>query len=112
MDSSKPENVFGAGAITRGERKETAIVVSGHVCPLPAIVRRYSTPGAAAPDIMDFLKDWERWHDWLRALTLKPDPADGWVPIDAQQFRPCVPEPWNIFQTYHNYDRPSRISGK
>ena len=28
-----------------------------------------------------------------------------------QQFRPCVPEPWNIFQTYHNYDRPSRTRG-
>lgn len=37
---------------------------------------------------------------------------DGWTPIDEQQFRPCVTEPWNIFQTYHNYDRPSRISGK
>ncbi len=112
MNQPKSENIFGIGAITRGERNETAVAVSGYVCPLSQIVRRHSTPGAAAPDIMGFLADWERWHDWLRGLDLKPDPADGWIALDEQQFRPCVPEPWNIFQTYHNYDRPSRISGK
>ena len=28
------------------------------------------------------------------------------------KFTAPVPEPWNIFQTYHNFERPSRISGK
>jgi acylpyruvate hydrolase len=112
MDSSKPEHVFGIGAITCGDRNETAVVVSGLVCPLSQIVRRYSTPKARAPDIMGFLEDWERWHDWLRGLALTPDADDGWTPMDDVSFRPCVPEPWNIFQTYHNYERPSRISGK
>ena len=111
MDTAKPENVFGIGAITHNGRDETAVVVSGHVCPLSQIVQRHDSSRAPAPDIMAFLKEWDRWHDWLRGLNLQPDAADGWTPMDEQQFRPCVPEPWNIFQTYHNYDRPSRTRG-
>ena len=75
MNQPKSENVFGIGAITCGDRNETAVVVSGYVCPLSQIVHRHSTPGAAAPDIMNFLTNWERWNDWLRGLDLKPDPT-------------------------------------
>jgi 2-keto-4-pentenoate hydratase/2-oxohepta-3-ene-1,7-dioic acid hydratase in catechol pathway len=111
MEMSKSENAFGIGAIKHGERDETAVVVADHVCPLSEIVRRHGSNGTATPDVMAVLADWDHWHDWLRGLDLKPTPGDGWIHIDEQQFRPCVPEPWNIFQTYHNYDRPSRTRG-
>ena len=58
------------------------------------------------------MPDWERWHDWLRSLDLKPSKESGWRHIDSAKFTAPVPEPWNIFQPYHNFDRPSRITGK
>ena len=112
MSWTEPKNTFGIGTVLDGAQRKTVVVVHDYVCPLSKIVERYSTPGAAAPEIMTFLKDWDRWHDWLRGLDLSHSKEDGWTHIDAVPFGPCVPEPWNIFQTYHNYDRPSRISGK
>jgi 2-keto-4-pentenoate hydratase/2-oxohepta-3-ene-1,7-dioic acid hydratase in catechol pathway len=110
--SDDVENIFGVGVLAGAGGPQTAVVVHDHVLPLADIVARRSTPGAPAPAMREFLNDWDRWHDWLRNLDLKPSPDEGWKHIDSVKFGPCVPEPWNIFHTYHNYDRPSRISGK
>ena len=112
MDPSKPENVFGVGAITRGERKETAVVVSGHVCSsvrdCPAVQHagRYSPTSWASSPIGS-----AGTIGFARSRSSPIQPIER-LPSTRSIFRPCVPEPWNIFQTYHNYDRPSRISGK
>ncbi len=110
--SSKAETTFGIGTIVCEGKPATAVVVDDLVLPLAQIVTRHSTPGAVAPLMRDFMPDWERWHDWLRGLDLTPSTEEGWQPIDAVKFSAPVPEPWNIFQTYHNFERPSRISGK
>ncbi len=102
---------FGIGTILRDGKPATAVVVNDQVATLADIVTRHSAPGAAAPLMRDFILDWERWHSWLRGLDLKPSPGEGWTPIDAAKFMAPVPEPWNIFQTYHNYERPSRSTG-
>lgn len=113
MDNNKGvENVFGVGVLAGQDGLQTAVVVRDHVIALRDVVARHSTPRALAPNMRDFLVDWDRWHDWLRKLDLQPSTDEGWSHIDAVKFGPCVPEPWNIFHTYHNYDRPSRISGK
>ncbi|CAN0269417.1 unnamed protein product, partial [Phaeothamnion confervicola] len=112
MASGKFETLFGIGTIIDAGNAATAVVVNDQVCRLADIVARHSTPGAAAPQMRDFMPDWDRWHNWLRNLDLDPAKEEGWQPIDAVQFSAPVPEPWNIFQTYHNFDRPSRISGK
>ena len=112
MADGKAEIVFGIGTMVDNGKPATAVVVKDQVASLADIVARHSTPGAAAPIMRDFMPDWDRWHDWLRGLDLKPAPDEGWKPIDPVKFMAPVPEPWNIFQTYHNFQRPSRISGK
>jgi 2,4-diketo-3-deoxy-L-fuconate hydrolase len=112
MADGKAEIVFGIGTMIDNGKPATAVVVRDQVASLANIVARHSTPGAAAPLMRDFMPDWDRWHGWLRGLDLQPAPDEGWQPIDAVKFMPPVPEPWNIFQTYHNFERPSRISGK
>jgi 2-keto-4-pentenoate hydratase/2-oxohepta-3-ene-1,7-dioic acid hydratase in catechol pathway len=108
----QPEIRFGIGIIAGEGRPETAVVVKDHVASLRDIVARHSTPGAAAPLMRDFLPDWERWHGWLRGLDLDPARGDYWRPMTAVKFLPPVPEPNNIFHTYHNYDRPSSVTGR
>jgi acylpyruvate hydrolase len=112
MVSKRPEVIFGIGTMMQDGKPATAVVVNDHVAPLADIVKRYATPGATAPVMRDFMPDWDRWHDWLRGLDLKPSSDDKWMPLDSVKFKAPVPEPWNIFQTYHNFERPSRISGK
>ncbi len=106
------EIAFGVGTMVSADGPATAVVVNDQVMPLANIVARHSTPGAAAPLMRDFMPEWDRWHDWLRNLELDPSGEDGWLPIDSVKFTAPVPEPWNIFQTYHNFERPSRITGK
>ncbi len=106
------EIAFGIGTMIDVGKPATAIVVDDQVASLNDIVSRYSTPGAIAPLMRDFMPDWDRWHDWLRGLDLQPAPDEGWRPLESVKFTAPVPEPWNIFQTYHNFDRPSRITGK
>jgi 5-oxopent-3-ene-1,2,5-tricarboxylate decarboxylase / 2-hydroxyhepta-2,4-diene-1,7-dioate isomerase len=106
------EIAFGVGTILRDGHAATAVVVDDQVAALADIVARHSTPGAAAPAMRDFMPDWPRWHDWLRRLELAPSPAEGWLPLDRVKFLPPVPEPWNIFHLYHNFERPSRVTGR
>ena len=110
--ATEPEIRFGVGAITLDGGAATAVVVNDQVMTLRDIVARHSTPGAAAPVMRDFLPDWQRWHDWLRGLRLDPAREEGWKPMEAVKFLPPVPEPWHIFHTYHNYDRPSSVTGR
>lgn len=106
------ETAFGIGTMLLDGKPATAVVVKDQALPLAEIVSRHSTPGAPAPLMRDLMPNWDRWHDWLRNLDLDPAKEDGWQSIDDVRFAAPVTEPWNIFQTYHNFDRPSRISGK
>src|SRR3984957_5049931 len=106
-----PEIKFGIGTIMSDGKPATAVVIDDRVAKLADIVARYSTPGAAAPVMRDFLPEWDRWHGWLRGLDLKPD-GDGWVPLAAAKFLPPVQEPNNIFHLYHNFERPRRAPGR
>jgi len=112
MASGDPEIRFGIGSAAIGGKAETVIVVDDRVATLSEIVARHSTPGAVAPVMRDFLPDWERWHSWLRALELKPAADGGWRSLVQVKFLPPVPEPWNIFHLYHNFERPSRVTGR
>jgi 2-keto-4-pentenoate hydratase/2-oxohepta-3-ene-1,7-dioic acid hydratase in catechol pathway len=103
---------FGIGTIAEGGKPATAVVVNDQVATLAEIVARHSTPGAPAPLMRELLADWERWHDWLRGLALVPSRDGRWRKMDAVKFLPPVPEPPNIFHTYHNYDRPSSTTGR
>jgi 2-keto-4-pentenoate hydratase/2-oxohepta-3-ene-1,7-dioic acid hydratase in catechol pathway len=109
---SDTEIRFGIGTVLADGKPATAVVVDDRVAKLSDIVARYSTPGAAAPVMRDFLPDWDRWHGWLRGLDLKPATQDFWQPIAAAKFLPPVPEPNNIFHLYHNFERPSRVTGR
>lgn len=111
MERTEIETIFGIGTIVHNGEPATAVVVNDRVATLADIVARHSTPGASAPLMRDFILDWERWHSWLRILDLQPGQEDGWLEIDRVKFMAPVPEPWNIFQTYHNFERPSRITG-
>lgn len=107
-----PKIGFGLGTISVEGKAATAVVVNDHVMSLQDIVARHSTPGAAAPLMRDFMPDWERWHEWLRGFDLQPSREEGWKPLDAVAFKAPVPEPWNIFHLYHNFERPSRVTGR
>ena len=111
MEREEIEIKFGIGTIVHNGKPATAVVVNDQVATLADIVTRYSTPGAIAPLMRDFMPDWEDWHTWLRKLDLEPSKEGGWLAIDSVKFMAPVPEPWNIFQTYHNFERPSRITG-
>jgi 2-keto-4-pentenoate hydratase/2-oxohepta-3-ene-1,7-dioic acid hydratase in catechol pathway len=109
---SNIEIAFGiATAVLDGE-PATAVVVHDQVALLADIIARHSTQTLAAPLARDFMRDWDRWHDWLRGLDLEPVAGAGWRSLDSVTFMAPVPEPWNIFQTYHNYERPSRSTGR
>ncbi len=110
--ANTPEIRFGIGTAAIAGKSETVVVVDDQVTSLADIVARYSTPGAIAPPMRDFMPQWPRWHQWLRRLELKPEPEDGWLPIDQLKFLAPVPEPWNIFHLYHNFERPSRVTGR
>jgi 2-keto-4-pentenoate hydratase/2-oxohepta-3-ene-1,7-dioic acid hydratase in catechol pathway len=103
---------FGIGTILAEGKPATAVVIDDRVATLADIVARHSTPGAAAPAMRDFMPEWDRWHGWLRGLDLKPDNGDGWLPMAAVKFMAPVPEPNNIFHLYHNFTRPSRVTGR
>jgi 2-keto-4-pentenoate hydratase/2-oxohepta-3-ene-1,7-dioic acid hydratase in catechol pathway len=103
---------FGIGTALIGGKPQTAIVIDDQVASLADIVARHSTPGAAAPCMRDFMPDWDRWHDWLRRLELTPSRGEGWRKLDEVKFLPPVQEPWNIFHLYHNFERPSRVTGR
>jgi 5-oxopent-3-ene-1,2,5-tricarboxylate decarboxylase/2-hydroxyhepta-2,4-diene-1,7-dioate isomerase len=106
------EIIFGIGTMVLHGKPATAVVVEDQVAPLAQIVARHSTPGAMAPLMRDFMPDWPRWHDWLRGLDLQPSREEGWLPLDRVKFMAPVPEPWNIFHLYHNFERPSRVTGR
>src|SRR5262249_43496158 len=112
MPEGQSEIGFGIGTIVANGKPATAVVVKDQVATLADIVARHSTPGAAAPPMRDFLPDWQRWHQGLRGLALKPAAEDGWVPLAAAKFLAPVPEPNNIFHLYHNFERPSRVTGR
>jgi 2-keto-4-pentenoate hydratase/2-oxohepta-3-ene-1,7-dioic acid hydratase in catechol pathway len=110
--ANTPEIRFGIGTISIEGRATTAVVIDDHVATLTDIVARHSTPGAIAPLMRDFMPEWERWQSWLRGLDLKPSRDEGWQPIDEAKFLAPVSEPWNIFHLYHNFERPSRVTGR
>ena len=112
MAQGQAEIAFGIGTIAIDGKPATAVLVNDQVATLRDIVARHSTPGATAPVMRDFLPDWERWHGWLRGLNLDPSRSDFWHPATSVKFMPPVPEPGNIFHTYHNYDRPSSTTGR
>jgi acylpyruvate hydrolase len=99
---------FGIGTVADGARP--AVIVDDRVATLEAIARR-TPPKMDVPASMSaFMPDWDRWHDWLRGLDLKPD--GEWKTIDAVKFLAPVQDPWDIFSTYHNFNRPSRVTGR
>jgi 2-keto-4-pentenoate hydratase/2-oxohepta-3-ene-1,7-dioic acid hydratase in catechol pathway len=106
-----PEIRFGIGTIISGGEQATVVVIDDQVSTLANIVTRYAAPGATAPAMRDLMPEWERWHDWLRGLDLKPARDEGWQVLEAVKFAAPVPEPWNIFSLYHNFERPSRVTG-
>jgi len=111
MSSHVFEIGFGIGTIVRDGNPSIGVVVNDRVTTLADIATRHpAPPDRTVPQPRDFMGGWDRWHSWLRGLDLKPD--DRWQPLDAVKFMAPVPEPWNIFQTYHNYERPSRITGR
>jgi 2-keto-4-pentenoate hydratase/2-oxohepta-3-ene-1,7-dioic acid hydratase in catechol pathway len=112
MANGKPEIRFGIGTVARDGGQAVAVVVNDRVALLKDVLARHGTPGAAAPLMRDFIVDWERWHGWLRGLDLDPGREDGWAALDTFKWMAPVPEPWNIFSTYHNYTRPSRVTGR
>ncbi len=112
MPEGQNEIHFGIGTILAGGKPSTAVVVDDQVATLADIVARHSTPGAAAPAMRDFMPDWPRWHEWLRELDLQPSHQDGWAPLAAAKFLAPLPEPNNIFHLYHNFERPSRVTGR
>lgn len=112
MADKKTEIEFGIGTILREGAPTTAVVVRDQVLALSDLAARHPALGTQAPSLMrDLLTNWDRWHDWLRGCDLKPTPDEGWKPLDSIKFKAPVAEPWNIFQTYHNYERPSRSTG-
>jgi 2-keto-4-pentenoate hydratase/2-oxohepta-3-ene-1,7-dioic acid hydratase in catechol pathway len=112
MSAGQIEISFGIGTIALDGEAATAVVVNDHVATLREIVARHATPGAVAPPMRDFMPHWERWHDWLRGRDLDPSREEGWRPAASVKFMAPVPEPGNIFHTYHNYDRPSSTTGR
>jgi len=113
MDGNGKEIAFGIGTIVRNGEQAAAVVVNDQVAALADVIAHHRTPpAAAAPAARDLMRDWDRWHGWLRGLDLAPAADEGWLALDAVKFTAPVPEPWNIFQTYHNYERPSRITGR
>ncbi len=102
---------FGVGTILADGSPSTAIVIDDRVATLDDIAARH-TPPLAVPPARDFMAGWERWHDWLRGLDLAPSSETGWRPLDSVKFAPPVLEPWNIFHLYHNFERPSRVTGR
>ncbi len=100
------EIAFGIGAAPDGA---PLAVVEDRVIALRALAERYRVANPPA-DMRALMPDWVRWHDWLRGLDLRPD--ETWQALDAVRFGPPVSEPWNIFQTYHNFERASRVTGK
>ena len=111
MSNAKFEIPFGIGTLADGK---PAVIVDDHAIAIAALGARRALPaGLESPQEMRQLMPlWQQWHDWLRGQDLKPSPAEGWVHIDAQKFGPPVPEPWDMFSTYHNYERPSRVTGR
>ena len=91
--------------IDNGSRRRRSWSGSGRE--LADIVARHSTPGAVAPLMRELHAGLGRWHGWLRGLDLKPASDEGWKPVDAVKFMAPVPGPWNIFQTYRNFERPA-----
>lgn len=112
MPEESSEIRFGIGTIMADGKAATAVVIEDRVAKLSDIVARYATPGAAAPLMRDFIADWPRWHEWLRGLALRPSAEEGWTALAATKFLPPVPEPNNIFHLYHNFARPSRVTGR
>jgi len=55
--------------------------------------------------------DWDRWHEWLRQLPLETSEEVRSHALKSLRFTAPVRDPWNIFQTYHNFDRPNRVTG-
>ncbi len=112
MALTTPEVTFGIGTVVLGDQPETAVVIDDQMLTLREIVRRYSTPHAVAPPVRIVLDDWDRWYDWLRGLDLRPSVDDGWKHMDTVKFTMPIPDPVNIFHTFHNYVRPSSTTGK
>jgi 2-keto-4-pentenoate hydratase/2-oxohepta-3-ene-1,7-dioic acid hydratase in catechol pathway len=103
---------FGIGTIVTEGGDSVAVVVDDKVASLSAIAARYRPPRAVPNSMREFIPEWNRWHGWLRDLGLKPSQEDGWQQLDAVRFMAPVPEPWDIFQTYHNFERPSIVTGR
>ncbi len=112
MSEAAPQIEFGIGTLAADGMP--AVVIRDQVIPLVDIVMRHAVPPGMelARSMRELMPQWNVWHDWLRAMDLNPAKEAGWQPIDLVKFGPPVPEPWDIFSTYHNYDRPSRVTGR
>src|SRR5688572_28136692 len=106
------EIAFGIGTLDLDGREAVAIVVDDQVATLADVARGRRPPLQPVAAMRDFMPEWERWHEWLRSQELQPSPGEGWRPLREAKFKAPVPEPWNIFSTYHNFERPSRVTGK
>src|SRR4051812_49229913 len=102
------EYPFGVGTVAEGAKP--AVIVDDKVATLEAIAKRKPPKGNVPASMREFMPEWDRWHDWLRGLDLEPD--ESWKPIDSVKFLAPVQEPWDMFSTYHNFDRPSRVTGR
>jgi 2-keto-4-pentenoate hydratase/2-oxohepta-3-ene-1,7-dioic acid hydratase in catechol pathway len=112
MVSASPQIAFGIGCISGPHGGEAAVVVvDDRVALLTDVTSHHRPPHGGVASMRELIAEWDRWHDWLRSLDLQL-PDAHWRPLDEVRFLPPVPEPWNIFQTYHNYERPSRTTGR
>jgi 2-keto-4-pentenoate hydratase/2-oxohepta-3-ene-1,7-dioic acid hydratase in catechol pathway len=111
MSNSFAEISFGIGTLADGK---PAVIVNDHAIAIATVCARHAPKsGLEVPlEMRHLMPHWNAWQDWLRNLDLAPSAGEGWVHIDVQKFGPPVPEPWDMFSTYHNYERPSRVTGR
>ena len=102
---------FGIGTLSSAEGDRLGVVRQDRVMALSDICARFRPPAAPPASMGDLLAYWDTWHDWLRSLPLEGRESVRWLPLDAVRFKAPVPNPPNIFQTYHNFDRPNRVTG-
>lgn len=112
MESGEAGIRFGLGTVDRGGREAVAVVVNDRFSLLSDVSVKHRPPRAAPATMRELMPDWALWHDWLRGLGLDPSKQEGWKALDEGKFMAPLTEPWNIFQAYHNFERPSIVTGK
>jgi len=99
---------FGIGHGSIGDKSGAIVVVNDRASLLPALLDRPGVAGILPASMPEFMGQWERWQESLRKLT----PDERWTSVDDVRFTAPIPDPWNIFQPYHNFERTSIVTGQ